>query len=159
MIDQQARKIDSLWSRVVSSFRNACFLRHHNDLDESMRILNNSLPHAITSWSELDKELAKQKRLRLTKMFEEEEKRMEDAFVISDVLSSTLVDTLIPQLSEKIVNELSNRLDGNEKETTKIIPITTGIRERVPMGDVAAMIDSLLDNELKDKRYQKVATA
>ena len=158
MTDLQARLIDTLWDKIVKCYREACLLRHKGLIDESMGVLTTLLPQAIAEWSQVNPEEADTKRSKLTRMFEDEDERIENALVITQVMSSNLQDMIIPQLCMQVAKELTENVSIHEQVTVSRTTPAQFVDRRIPIDDVAGMIDNLLDCEHR-KKAKKAAVA
>jgi hypothetical protein len=144
--------VDELWDEVVGTFRRACVLRHQGQVTEARTLLENSMPRSIARWSQVCAEKMTAKRELLNRMFADEQKRVEDASVLCDLLSNGLAESLIPSLRSALSCDMTTALseDGPGALHRRSAGALSGRSagrgrpRRVPVDDVAGMIDALL---------------
>ncbi len=97
---------DSYWEKVVSDFRRLCILRRQRRREESEAMLRNELPRSIAEWSRQQPGDASTKKAQLDSMFQAEQRRIEDAWLMQDVLSTRLTEDFLPALCSRVSEEV-----------------------------------------------------
>jgi hypothetical protein len=149
----------SLWAKIVEDFRQACLLRREGRRDEANQILNVDLPRTIATWSRLPATApGEDRRSRLTRMFEAEQRRIDDAMIIQRVVSARIEEQILPRLAAEVREAVrdENRAARVVTETGMYRPATARAaavqrpaQTRIRFDDIPSMIDSvLLDQQL-----------
>jgi hypothetical protein len=97
---------DSYWEKVVSDFRRLCILRRQRRREESEALLRQDLPRSIAEWSRQQPGDATAKKAQLDSMFQAEQRRIEDAWLMQDVLSTRLTEDFLPALCSRVSEEV-----------------------------------------------------
>lgn len=142
---------DSSWEKVVSDFRRLCILRRQRRREESETLLRTELPRSIAEWSRQQPGDADSKKARLDSMFHTEQRRIEDAWLMQDVLSSRLAEDFLPAICSRVseevrkamaVAELLNAESRQPKDTD--IAVEPPAETRVAFDDIPSILDLLL---------------
>lgn len=110
---------DQAWEQVVRDFRHVCLLKREGKLAESERVLSQVLPASIASWSQLDPQDSLAKRMQLQAMFDSEQRRLDEAWALQQMVFSQLSGTVISELKQRLSDEL--RSEFNQWLTEKRI--------------------------------------
>ena len=151
-----------LWDEVVSCYRQACFCRRRGQVERALKLVNGSLRRAIASWmGERGEDNAELQRI-LAGMFEAEDGKVADAVLIADTVEESLASRLPLAVSSSVQSQLGDVLDERlgallthlQRDDTRTGSgrALRGITARVPVGDVAAMIDCVLAEERSEKQ-------
>lgn len=97
---------DRIWKEIVALFRRLCFLRRMGRGDESAKLQRKDLPELISRWSRSTSEPYTSKRIRLERMFQEEQRKVADACMLHELSLSQWQQDLVPMLTEKIAEEI-----------------------------------------------------
>jgi len=157
MADLEARELDHLWNRIITCFRKACQLRHQGQLDESMYLLEHNLPLTISQWSLEFTGTNEEKRTMLTNMFETEEQRIDNAFVMSEIVTNTLQKEIVPQISQQIMDKLDQELNRGTNIPPSGNKTNYQLVKKIPITNVVEMIDDLLNSELSNRKKKRIA--
>ena len=142
---------DSYWEKVVSDFRRLCILRRQRRREESEALLRTDLPRSIAEWSRQQPGDAYAKKARLDSMFQTEQRRIEDAWMMQDVLTSRLTEDLLPAICSRVSEEVRKAMAVAEllgtdthaaKEADVVMEETP--ETRVAFDDIPSILDLLL---------------
>jgi hypothetical protein len=148
-------------------------LRREGRIRESDKILNEDLPPQIAQWSQGSRLDSATKRAALENLFREEQKRIDDAWVVHRMLFRKFEVEIVPGLCAKVAAEvkevLSDRLASFQQvaervERSEIVRALTSVPQpaRVRFDDITQMIDQVQaeqqrDYGLKSRTAMKVA--
>ncbi|MBI1839339.1 MAG: hypothetical protein HYR88_00610 [Verrucomicrobia bacterium] len=102
--------MDRIWSQVVSEFRQVCLLKRQGKVEESERLLSGELTRNIALWSQEAPQDATTKRQTLHDMFVAEERRVEDAWQIQQMVLNEMRESVAAQVRAQIREELEAAL-------------------------------------------------
>lgn len=161
-----ANHLDSRWDKVVRDFRQLCVLRRQERQTDADALLRQRLPQSIAEWSKHDADHAAAKKARLDSMFQQEQRRIEDAWLLKDLIGSSLTKEFLPVLCSSVCvtvgEELRKAGVGRDSDFTPALretrpPAEPAPRSRVAFDDIPSVIDLLLDHGYADtKRRQMV---
>jgi len=97
---------DKAWREIVVLFRRLCFMRRTGHSEESSQIQRKDLLDKIARWSRVTCEPFEKKRLRLGRMFKEEQRRVADACTLQELSLEQRQQEMIPLLTQKITQEI-----------------------------------------------------
>ena len=97
---------DPLWISLVDQFREACVLRRNGRHDESEHLLQTELPNKIAAWSKQPMPVGTDRRSALETMFQEEQRRVEEAFFVQKLVATQIEEQLLPKLCFMIAEEI-----------------------------------------------------
>ena len=97
---------DPLWISLVERFREACVLRRNGRHAESEHLLQNELPQQITAWSKQPLPAGVDRRSALETMFQEEQRRVEEAFFVQKLVATQIEEQILPKLCFMIAEEI-----------------------------------------------------
>lgn len=97
---------DPLWISLVEQFREACVLRRNGRQSESEHLLQAELPHKIAAWSKQPLPAGLDRRSILETMFQEEQRRVEEAFFVQKLVATQIEEQLLPKLCFMIAEEI-----------------------------------------------------
>jgi len=97
---------DPLWISLVEQFREACVLRRNGRHGESEHLLQNELPNKIAAWSRQPMPPGIDRRSALETMFQEEQRRVEEAFFVQRLVAAQIEEQLLPKLCFMIAEEI-----------------------------------------------------
>jgi hypothetical protein len=97
---------DPLWISLVEQFREACVLRRNGRHDESEQILQTELPNKIAAWSKQPMPAGSDRRSALETMFQDEQRRVEEAFFVQKLVATQIEEQLLPKLCFMIAEEI-----------------------------------------------------
>lgn len=124
-------EIDSGWEEIQKQFQNICILRREGRNDEAVKLMEKKLSPLLATWTSDNPENGLQKKQRLENLFEEEIKRVDDAWVTKNLLDDRLLQPFLKELTETL-RPLVDRIERLEKRSTNDlkggfddIPITT----------------------------------
>src|SRR6185295_14708482 len=104
---------DKHWNQVVSGFRQACILMREGKTHESNLIIHAELPKSISTWSRICPKDAASKKADLVNMFREEQKRVEDTWVIRGMIWNKLNEELLPTICTRVLREVNEQAREN----------------------------------------------
>ncbi len=156
---------DALWQKVVQDYRQFCVLQRQARREESSRLLQTELPASILEWSEREAADGFAKARRLDEMFQQEQRRVADAWLAQEFMEQRLRTQLLPSLSARIDEEVRKAVTQNAAQLAPVqspapravpprsAPVTARATEnsrrpaRVAAGDIASIIDLILEGE------------
>ena len=149
-----------LWNEVASSFRDACILRREQHTAEADRLLHDVLPQRISAWSRASLVSATEQKTKLMTMFAEEQKRVDAALAIQQVLTEKLTRDFVPVLCTQVTEELraafETQLDALRTTLREVRPPAApsgpapASRPRIRFDDIPGVIDALLAEQQAD---------
>src|SRR4249920_662293 len=101
---------DKHWNQIVSGFRQACILMREGKIHESNRIIHAELPKRISTWSRISSKDAASKKADLVNMFRDEQKRVEDTWVIRGMVWNKLNEELLPTICTRVLREVNEQV-------------------------------------------------
>lgn len=152
------------WARVVGLFRKVCILHREGKHSESRRILEHDLRRGIAEWAKVSPKDAQTKRSKLEQMFGEEQRRVDDAWMVQSMILRQFSEQILPALSNRLVSELrtamhpaampSSFAPAQPVAATSLLEDDAPLEpeSRVAFDDVAGMIDILLSSEAGRRR-------
>jgi hypothetical protein len=147
---------DTYWERVVSDFRKLCVLRRQRRQKESEALLRSELPRSIAEWSRQQPGEPLAKRAQLDAMFQTEQRRVEDAMMMQDLLSSKLVEDFVPvicsRISEEVrramaVAELFSHDQREERRNETLEAQAEAENAKVSFDDIPSILDLLMTEQ------------
>lgn len=117
--EQLTEKLEhqKVWNQLAETFRQACLYRRQKRRQEATEILEKRLPPLIAHWSRIAPIEEGEKRRRLEEFFATEQRRIEDAWLIQNILLGQMRDVLIPSLCLQVTEEVRDLIDVRMKET------------------------------------------
>jgi hypothetical protein len=97
---------DPLWISLVEQFREACVLRRNGRHEESEQLLQTEIPNKIAAWSKQALPVGIDRRSALETMFQDEQRRVEEAFFVQKLVTTQIEEQLLPKLCFMIAEEL-----------------------------------------------------
>lgn len=143
--------LDSRWEKVVRDFRQVCVLRRQDRRDESDTLLRQELPRSISEWSRHDTADANAKRARLDSMFQQEQRRIDDLWVMNELLSARLREEFLPVVCSSVCSTVGEELRragaGRDSVQAPVLRDArpAAPRSRVAFDDIPSVIDLLLE--------------
>lgn len=145
---------ETSWARVVDDFRRVCIARREERLDDANRLLREDLPRSIAEWSRESGSEGADKRAQLDRMFQHEQRRIDEAWVLHDLVSLRLTHEIVPaicaRLGETVRETLANVTPAAPRATRPAVRLAPP--RRVAFDDVAGVIDLLLGQEQSGRR-------
>jgi hypothetical protein len=152
---------NQLWNGIVTDFRQACLLRREGRVRESDKILNEDLPPQIAEWSQAARQDPATKRAALENLFREEQKRIDDAWVVHRMLFRKFETEIVPSLCAKVAAEVkevvrehlaSFQLVAERVERSERVRALTATPKppRVRFDDITQMIDQVQAEQQRD---------
>lgn len=90
----------------MEEFRQLCLFRRQRKGSESEKILKTELPRSIASWSESFEGDPRAKRSRLDAMFQAEQRRIDDAWLVQELMATRLNEQFIPAICTQVAQEV-----------------------------------------------------
>lgn len=139
----QSSDSNLLWKQLTEEFRQACLLRRQGEGARANTILDEELPPMIAAWSKASPSSEAAKREQLNLMFERERQRIEDAWLMQQMMMRQMRDVLIPslclQVAEEVrevvaiqIEELSHKLEEIKNPPEKKAPEIPAVPTIVP---------------------------
>lgn len=159
---------DSRWEKVVRDFRQLCLLRRQERQEESETMMRQQLPHSISEWSRNDSADPDAKRARLDSMFQQEQRRMDDLWVMNELLSARLREDFLPVVCSSVCETVGVELrragvgrdSGNASARWEPRPVSPpSARNRVAFDDIPSVLDHLLSTGFSAPRRATTALA
>ena len=165
---------DEILENLIVQFRRGLVLKRMGRVEESQEILENVVPAEIQRWSQANTgQRAEDKKAKLRDIFLREVGRIEDAFLVYDLLAERIEHDIIPALCNQVnaqlyeffsqyfappqhehsTEEMAPREEPNEAtERRKTLPRAV---RHVSFDDISGMIDMLLDQDYEQRRHGK----
>jgi len=152
---------DSRWEKVVRDFRQLCLLRRQERIVESEAMVRQQLPNSISEWSRNDSAEPGAKRARLDSMFQQEQRRMDDLWVMNELLSARLREDFLPEVCSSVCETVgvelrragAGRDSGNASARWDARPVAAPAPlHRVAFDDIPSVIDQLLNSGFSSPR-------
>jgi hypothetical protein len=152
---------NQLWNGIVTDFRQACLLRREGRIRESDKILNEDLPPQIAEWSRGTRQDPATKRAALDNLFREEQKRIDDAWVVHHMLLRKFESEIVPSLCAKVADEVKEIVSDHlasfqqvaerVERSEMVRALTSGSKPaRIRFDDIAQMIDQVQAEQKHD---------
>lgn len=168
-------KPDEILEGLILHFRQGLVLRRSGREEEARETLETIVPEEIRRWSEADTTLrADEKKTKLRDIFHRELGRVEDAFLVYELLAERIEQVLIPAICHQVTQEVRGLLaeqfaslpPSGEPAPQQPMPPADPLVEklgkplprapkRVSFDDVPGMIDMLLDREYERRERQQ----
>jgi hypothetical protein len=139
------------WEKLVSEFRRICLLRRQKRWDEAEMLLKQNLPRSIASWSESFEADLDVKRERLDNMFQTEQRRIEDAFLVQELVATRLNEQFIPLICTQVAQEVRSLMaeepalqDRRHNRPARTVSNARAPKPRVAFDDIPGVIDLVL---------------
>ncbi|MHA3771174.1 hypothetical protein ACXR0O_06500 [Verrucomicrobiota bacterium sgz303538] len=165
---------DEILEGVIVHFRRGLVLKRMGRQEEAQEILENVVPAEIQRWSEANTgQGAEEKKAKLRDIFLHEVGRIEDAFLVYDLLSERIEQDIIPALCNQVNAQLyeffsqyfappqqehapeqmvSREEPAEAVERRKSLPRAA---RHVSFDDISGMIDMLLDQDYEQRQRGK----
>lgn len=134
---------ERLWREIAGQVREACILRRQGRHQATAEILERTLPPLIRSWATACKLPAPEAKARLNQLFNDEQARVESHWIMSRFLTD--------KQASLTADAAARHLTAFPPTPTVSGPVTTWspaiAPRRIPLGDVADMIDAARDLE------------
>ena len=114
-----SKEKNRLWKDLTEEFRRACLLRRHGDSEEANKILEEDLPMLISRWSQASASTDATKKEQLNQMFEKERERIDDAWLLQQMMLRQMRDVLIPGLCLQVAEEVRDVMEEQVGEITR----------------------------------------
>lgn len=156
------------WEKLVGQFRQLCLYRRQKKLSESETILNSELPRSIAEWSRSSDGDPAAKKARLDAMFQTEQRRIDDAWLVQELMASRFNDQLLPALCLQVAAEVRSVVaEVIATHNPRVnLPAPDGIsaragRSRVAFDDIPGVIDLVLaeDRIRANARHMEAAVS
>lgn len=156
---------DALWQKVVQDYRQLCVLQRQTRREESSWLFQAELPASILEWSEHEAADGAAKARRLDEMFQQEQRRVADAWLAQEFMEQRLRTQLLPSLAARIDEKVRKAVTQNAALFAPVqspaprpvpprpAPVAARATEtprrpaRVAAGDIASIIDLILEGE------------
>ena len=157
---------DKHWNHIVSGFRQACILLREGKIHESNRIIHAELPKSISTWSRISPKDTASKKADLVNMFREEQKRVEDTWVIRGMVWNKLNEELLPTICTRVLREVNEQarenLSFSATNNANPSPRSTSLQlnpaddrpQRIKFDNIPGIIDALNAEYLSDHAPQ-----
>lgn len=110
-----------LWKRIGEDFRQACLLRREGKAEEATAILEKRLPETITAWARVCGLREPERRTRLSDLFEQEQKRVDDIWLSQQIILRQMRDILIPSLCLQVAEEVREVMELQMEHVTSAL--------------------------------------
>ena len=109
-----------LWKKIGDAFRKACLMKRQGLAGEAGVILDQELPKLIAQWSRTASLPESAKRKELEELFAVEQRRVDDAWMIQNILFAQLRDVLIPSLCLQVTEEVRDLMENHLDRKTDL---------------------------------------
>lgn len=161
-----AMKPDEILEGLIAHFRQGLVFRRTGREDEAREILETVVPEEIRRWSEADTTLRPdEKRAKLRDIFHRELGRVEDAFLVYELLAERIEQVIVPAICQQVIQEMRSLLSEQFASRPSPPPVDPLVEklgkplprapQRVSLDDVPGMIDMLLDREYERRERAK----
>jgi len=123
-------EVDPEWQEIQEQFQTICILRREGRDQEAMQLMENRLSPLLANWTNSNQEEGPQKRARLAHLFEEEIKRVDDAWVTKNLLDERLLKPFFDELKQtlaEIKNHHGQHPISSFDSTEKLEPSATAM--------------------------------
>lgn len=93
---------EHLWREITRRVREALWRRQHGERARADEILRGDVPRLVTAWSSVDPRDPAAKRLAVSRLIADEQRRTDDAFVLLDLIADRLVDAVAARLEVRL---------------------------------------------------------
>lgn len=156
------RTPDALWRQIVQDYRQLCVLQRQARRAECDHLLRDELPARILAWAEQDDSDGGEQARRLDEMFQQEQRRLADVWLLQEFMEQRLRTELLPALSARIDVEVQRAV---KRDAPRLAPAPSpapaprpipGIvppaeassrPARVAAGDIPSVIDLIFEQE------------
>jgi hypothetical protein len=137
---------DQWWDKVVGDFRQVCLLRRQKRWREADTILKVELPRSIARWCASYPGDRDAKSARLDSMFELEQRRIDDAWLVQQLIVGQLSEEIIPavclQVRQEVRSVLGQEIAPREaKRSSEPSDNPAAIGKRVRFDDIPGVLD------------------
>ncbi len=169
-----------LWKMIGDDFRQACLLRREGKAEEATTILDKRLPETIAAWARVCGLREPERRTRLSELFEQEQKRVDDIWLSQQIILRQMRDILIPSLCLQVAEEVRDVMELQMEHVNSALarlappsapavvqpaPVTAGARGTIvnlpqarpfdrsstpSFEDLPAIIDELISRDLRE---------
>jgi hypothetical protein len=150
-IDLSTTNPEQRWEKLVGEFRQFCLYRRQKKLIESDMILNSDLPRSIAEWSRSFEGEPSVKKARLDAMFQTEQRRIDDAWLVQDLMAARFNEQMLPNLCMQVAQEVRSVMVEEMATHDRRVPIPARSevrpaagRARVAIDDIPGVIDLVL---------------
>lgn len=95
-------EVDPDWQEIQQQFQNVCILRREGRDEAAVQLMEEKLSPLLASWTSSNKEEGAMKRQRLEHLFEEEIKRVDDAWVTKSLLDEGVLKPFLSDLNNTL---------------------------------------------------------
>ena len=155
---------ETYWERVVCDFRRLCVLRRQRRREESEALMRHELPRSIAEWSRQQPGDATAKKAQLDAMFNTEQRRVEDVWMMQDILSSKLVEDFVPVICSRVNEEVRKAISvielmAQDQQAARSMTAKPAPALKVAFDDIPSILDLLLAEppEISPHRTQQAA--
>ena len=128
---------DPLWISLVEQFREARVLRRNGRHSESEHLLQTELPNKIAAWTKQPLPGGLDRRSILETMFQEEQRRVEEAFFVQKLVATQIEEQLLPKLCFMIAEEIRDVVRSEARAGNRSGALS-GTMAGTGLGDVLA---------------------
>lgn len=156
---------DANWDRIVNEFRQICLLRRQKKMLESDVILNIDLPKSIATWSRTASDRPDVKKARLDTMFQSEQKRVEDAWLVQELVGNRIQNEVVPAMCARMVEQVKMVIEEQltARENRRHAAEKTGAQRpasrRVLFDDLPGVIDLVIEQQRHEANLSQLAAA
>lgn len=97
-------EIDPDWQEIQQQFQNVCIMRREGRDEAAVQLMEEKLSPLLASWTSSNKDEGPMKRQRLEHLFEEEIKRVDDAWVTKNLLDDGLLKPFLNDLKQTLAD-------------------------------------------------------
>lgn len=135
------------WEEVVSTYQEACLLKQQGRMEASNQVLRHQLPRRIAAWSRANPRPPSEKKAALAELFKCEQRRIEDAWLISQITASQWREELIPMVCETVAREveiaISRQFAIQEVQNALAASELVRTAPRVAIDNIPGIIDAI----------------
>lgn len=150
----------------MEEFRQLCLFRRQKKRIESETILKSDLPRSIASWSESVEADPGVKRSRLDAMFQTEKRRIEDAWLVQELMATRLNEQFIPAICTQVAREVRSVVaqemtaqDRGLNTPARTASNVGASRARATFDDIPGVIDLVLAEDQARNKSRRFETS
>ena len=94
------------WHQLAADYQQMCWLKRQGKHEDANRLLNAELPQKIAAWSRQEAKSAVEKKAALEQMFRTVQERVNDAYLLNEMLTNRWREELMPMLCGTVAGQI-----------------------------------------------------
>ena len=151
---------DELWDTIVAQYREVCVLKEKGEKFKAQKIMKTHMLELMDQWCLKNGKSAKTNREALSSMFINEHKRVENASILYDLMSSNMEKHLLPIIYNNVTQQVDEMIhtyvttpvsNAGERGLKEPPSHASKAKRRIPFDNIADAIDSIIMQEQEEK--------